>query len=225
MPLTEQEVLNKRSKAESIIMPFFDLHAGNLHRIIKRILSRFQDGEINRDEAYFEIRDQVSEEITDKDTEMDALINKYIEEMYIIGKEIAEDPPKLNAFDILFVTILYRFMKKYIYKAQKEIAGKGVLEIRDYTFETGLKIPTLEYIRNRFNAIIITEGSRHLTQGTIQVAINNGLMLIFHTLEDELVCPECRPYNGLSFFSHDVIGLLPLHTHCRCYFEIYRIEE
>jgi len=53
--------------------------------------------------------------------------------------------------------------------------------------------------------------------------IQSGVVktVVWHTAEDELVCPECGPYDGKEIdvndsFGNDLVDP-PLHVNCRCF--------
>jgi len=48
---------------------------------------------------------------------------------------------------------------------------------------------------------------------------------IFHTHDDERVCPECAPLDGAPINGADTNQHPPLHTNCRCWLTLDHCEN
>ena len=219
--MTEKEVLSRRRKAEKELEPTFQELSEAMEAIIRDILKNVEDEHWDMESSFEAVKDKVNPLIAASNYRIELLLNDYIIEMLKIGKELAEEEPTLSHTELLLGFVLLRTVIKYFDKANKEILNETINAIYNIQSDLPYKTPYLNGLESRYNAIIVSEGTRSIAQAVIQAASSKKMLIVFYTIEDERVCPICAPLHGKIFSPMDAIGILPLHPNCRCYFILY----
>lgn len=217
MVLTEEEIAESRSDIEKRIMEYFDSFSVFIVKLVDELLQMYQDGKLTK----IELEEQLYVQLMDVYATNDPVINKqlelYLAEVYQVGLQSIDKDPILDAQDIGILYLLYKTTRRYIAKAQRDFLSQSLL-----SFE---KSPTKAFIRNRFDMVIVTEGTRAFNSAIIVRTTGAGVRLQYKVTEDEALCLICAPYSDKIFFPSDCWHLLPQHVNCRCWFIILDPES
>ena len=71
----------------------------------------------------------------------------------------------------------------------------------------------------RAKELLVSELSRIFSDAFIQ--INKDQILIYNSVLEENTCADCKDMHGTLFKAKDAKDIIPQHTNCKCYWEIY----
>lgn len=97
--------------------------------------------------------------------------------------------------------------------AEMQVEIDSSISLRDRTREGKL----LTSAASRPNAIARTETVRFANMGLLDTYKDNGIKQVrFLASLSERTCPQCEAMNGQVFEINESMGLIPVHTSCRC---------
>lgn len=204
--------MKKRNSNEEAILVFFAKYGLFIYEIINSILQRLDKQQLSELEAMDLILFELSGFYYINRREIDDLIADLVENQYRTGLELIEEDTHFDLTDIATMAVLYKVMRGYITRAERQLLRDSLINARSKRiFSSG-------YIEERFDKIVISEGTRQISKAIVLRAKQLGFHVKFVTAEDDRVCPICNQFDGNTYHPLDVWNFLPLHPNCRCYF-------
>lgn len=223
MSIPEEEINESRREIESRIMAFFDSFTVFIYAIVDGVLEQLKQGKLTKDEAYELLLTQLMETYQTKDEVVNKQIELYLTEIYQLGLQSIGQSTKLTAQDIALLYVLFKGVKRYIGRAEKDYAIKSIKSIEKLAYGGEIDVFSRSEFVSRFNKIIITEGTKAFNVAIIALAERQDFMLKFKTQEDEKVCPQCIFFNDKIYNPIDAWWVSPVHVQCRCYFLLVEV--
>lgn len=207
--MNEREILESRASILKRIMIFFSEFSIFIEKNVEEVLKLSDLHRLTEAECLDLLYHRLYETYTTHDDQVQKELEMYMKETYILGLTSIEEDQGLSATDIGALIILFKLVRQYVLKAERDFLTKAALHVTQ-----GKALWTAKQYRNRFDMIMVSEATRSLNTAIIVRTTAKGAWLKFHTLEDELVCIICNSYNNNVYYPSEAWNILPLHSNC-----------